>query len=307
MTVRPKLGVIVARFQVPDLHPGHLHLVRSAQEQCDELMIVLGDHGGLRTDRDPLTFQERRLMVEERFPDMNIEIERLRDHPFSHNRWSNWLDELVGSKYGESRQVTMIGSRESFLDAYKESGKYAVQYIEPVSDVSGTDLRKSIMHSANMTAREAIIHHEQTRPAVAYSAADIAIVNDLSQRVVGISKRWFDGLYSLPGGFVDAEKDENDEDAARRERSEELPDIVTSDDYTQLGKRIRIDDPRYRKSKDKIYSSLFVTKHRDGALTPGDDAKGARWFERDELESMFVPWHQPLVKRLIERWDNQRK
>lgn len=301
-----KIGVIVARFQVAKIHPGHEHLMRTAEEHFEENLLVLGDHGGMRTDRDPLTYEERRAMILETFPDMNIQIERLRDHPFSHERWCNWLDDLVDAKYGD-RQAIMIGSRDSFLTDYQKYGKHKTLYVEPICETSGTEMRRSIVDSPHMSAREKIIHHEQTRPAVGYSAADIAIVNDLSQSVLGIDKLWFDGLSSLPGGFVDPEKDESDEDAARRERSEELPSVQTSDKYTQLGPRIRIRDPRYRNSKDKIYSTLFVTNHRGGDLIPGDDAKGVRWFHRDELETKFVPWHQPLVQRLIERWDNQRK
>ena len=301
------VGVLAMRIQVDELHEGHKHLVHIAHDHCADTFIALGFHGGLRTDRDPLTFEERRAMILETFPaSMNIQIELLRDHPFSHERWCNWLDDLVASKYG-NRPAVMIGSRDSFLGVYKKFGKHKTLFVEPVSDVSGSARRAAIVHSPAMSARQAIIHNELHRPAIAYSATDIAIVNDVRQEVLGIVKNWFDGLWSLPGGFVDPERDENDESAARRERGEELPMIKTPEAYSQLGPRIRVEDPRYRKSKDKIYSSLFVTRYRGGDLTPGDDAKGARWFGRDELKSMFVPWHQPLLDRIIARWDDQRK
>ena len=36
-----KIGIIVARFQVPILHSGHLHLIREAIKQSDLLVIFL--------------------------------------------------------------------------------------------------------------------------------------------------------------------------------------------------------------------------------------------------------------------------
>jgi ADP-ribose pyrophosphatase YjhB (NUDIX family) len=300
------VGVLVMRLQVPRPTKGHEHLVHMAHHEFRDKLIVLGDHGGLRTCRDPLTYNERKTMIQECFPaEMSIAVERLRDHPFSPRRWCNWLDDLVTSKYGD-RPAVMIASRDGFLDIYKKFGRHETLYVEPLVDVSGTAVRESIQHSSAMSAREAIIHHEVNRPSIAYSAADIAVVDDLSERVLGIDKHWFDGLSSFPGGFVDPEKDENDESAARREQSEELPDIKTDGKYLQLGQRIRVADPRYRNSKDKIYASLFVTRYRSGTLTPGDDAKGARWFARDELVKKFVPWHQPHVRRIVMRWNTMR-
>lgn len=296
-------GVIVARFQVPELHPGHRHLINHVKQIHSNMLIVLGNHGGLRTNHDPLTIPERTAMIRESCNWPNLRIESLRDHPFSHDRWSDWLDELVTSKF-PGHGAIMYGSRQSFLDVY--SGKFKKQSVAPLDESSGTAQRAAIQPSSAMSAREAVIYNEMHRPSIAYSAADVAIVDDARERVLGITKHWFDGLWSLSGGFVDPEKDRHDEDTARRERGEEVLGVTTSDVYLKLGDRIRVDDPRYRKSKDKIFSQLFVTQFRGGSPGAGDDAKGVRWFERDELESMFVPWHQPLVARLKERWDHLR-
>lgn len=297
------VGVAVVRFQVPELHPGHRHLISTLTERHAHKLIVVGDHGGMRTDKNPLTFIERKMMIEESFPPgMNIRIEKLRDHPFSNERWCHWLDDLVEKAYPGQKAV-MFGSRDSFLSVYEQFGRHAVRMIEPITDISGTATRAAIVQSKSMKAREAIIYNELHRPAIAYSAEDIAIVDDVRERVLGITKLWFDGLWSLPGGFLDPEKDEHDEGGAKREKSEEVLGVSTTDVFMQLGPRIRVADPRYRDSKDKIYASLFVTQYRGGDPGAGDDAKGIRWFERDELEHMFVPWHQPHVERLKQRWD----
>lgn len=303
-TEQNTLGVMAMRVQVPNLHPGHRHAVESTRKKFGKVLIVLGEHGGMRTDRDPLTYAERAAMIRETYPDeQTILIDRLRDHPFDHMRWSDWLDAVV-EKNAPGSRATMCASRDGFLDLY--TGRHPKYRISPIKVASGTDIRKAIVHSPTMSAREAIIHHEMIRPAIAYSAADIAIVDDRNERVLAITKHWFDGLWSLPGGFVDPEKDTDDEAAARRERGEELLNIRTGDRYEQLGSRVRIEDPRYRNSKDKIYSTLFCTQYQGGVAAPGDDAKGTRWMSRDDLNRLMVPWHRPLVERLNKRWDDLR-
>src|SRR5262249_27900653 len=107
------IAVVAARFQVPELHPGHRHLIDKAIERHRNVLIVLGDHGGLRTAHDPLTFDERKEMVLERYVN-RVQIERLRDHPWSHERWSVWLDEIIESRY-RSRPALLFHSRQSAL------------------------------------------------------------------------------------------------------------------------------------------------------------------------------------------------
>ncbi len=297
-----KVGVAVMRVQVPDLHAGHRYVIDHMSRVHSRSLIVLGYHGGMPTDRDPLTVEERTEMIRESYKDPNLKIVSLRDHPFSHDRWSVWLDELVKKEFGEECQANMYGgAHDSFLDTY--TGKFTKVPLTRFDESSGTAQRAAIVRSAGMSARERMIHFQIHRYPIAYSAEDVAIVDDQNERVLGIMKHWFDGRWSLPGGFLDPEKDIDDEAGARRERREELLGIKTTDVYLQLGKRIRVDDPRYRGSKDKIYTTLFANQYRSGTAVGGDDAKGARWFNRNELRSMFVPWHLPLVERLEERWD----
>lgn len=295
------IGVIVMRVQVPKLHPGHQYLINHVTRIHSNTLIVLGNHGGLPTDRDPLTVAERTEMLRESYRDPNIKIDSLRDHPFSHVRWSAWLDELVEKNFPGRRACMYGGAHDSFLDVY--TGVHKKVPVARYLEESGTAQREAIVRSADMTARERAIYDQLHRPSILYSTVDIAPVDDAEERVLGVTKLWFDGKWSFSGGFVDPEKDRTDEDAARRERGEEVLGIKTFDVYQQLGKRMLVDDPRYRNSKDKIFTSLFVTQYRSGNAMPGDDAKGTRWFYRHELESMFVPWHQPLVERLKERWD----
>ncbi len=290
------VGVIVARFQVANLHAGHHFLINTVRSRHRRTLIVLGEHGGQRTDHDPLTFEERAEMISETYGD--VMVKRLRDHPYSNDRWSVWLDELV-----DARKAVMYGSRGGFLESY--SGAHTKRYLQPFDESSGTATRNALTYSASMRGREAIILTQTKRHPIAYSTNDVVIVDDRQERVLLGTKHWYDGMWSFLGGFLDPEKDITDEDGALRERGEEVKGIKVSPQLTQIGSRIKIDDPRYRASKDKIFTTLWRANYLSGEPSPADDIKGVRWFERSELHKALVPWHQPLYKRLDAHWKSR--
>jgi ADP-ribose pyrophosphatase YjhB (NUDIX family) len=289
---------------VPDLHNGHRHLINHVREihRDSDVLILLGDHGGERTDHDPLTFDERKEMIEQNFPGWNgLKIDRLLDHPWSHDRWAVKTDERIAAHY-RSRGAVLYGSRGSGALALY-TGKHRRQYVEAVSENSGTLVRTSIRYKHSLDARSAIIFAQCKRHPILYSTVDVAIV-DKAQRVLLITKEVYDGKWSFPGGFVDPERDTTDEDAARREGKEEILNITTSDVFTQMGPRVKMDDPRYRDAKDKTATTFFRTEYIGGEAVGGDDAEaGVRWFTREELKSeILVPWHRPLADRLEAYW-----
>lgn len=56
-----KLGFVVGRFQ--PFHYGHKHLIETAYENCDELVVFIGSAQESRTEKNPFTFQERWRMI----------------------------------------------------------------------------------------------------------------------------------------------------------------------------------------------------------------------------------------------------
>jgi ADP-ribose pyrophosphatase YjhB (NUDIX family) len=306
MTTSSPVGVIVARFQVANLHAGHLHLIGHVQSRHsdEDVLIVLGDHGGQPTANDPLTFSQRYEMVRGHFPGRHFAIEKLRDHPWSSDRWSLQLDELISKRYGD-RPAIAYGSRMSFLDVY--TGKHEKRQIPAVDQVSGSALRAGIQYSHGMDARSALIYAQQTREPIAYSAADIAIVDIPNHGILLGSKPVFDGKWAFFGGFFDPKKDSTDKETAARERREEVAGINTGP-LVQLGERIRVDDPRYRNSNDTVVTSLYFTEWKGGNPVAQDDMEAVRWFTPEELRSdLLVPWHRPLADRALAHWEKVEK
>ena len=82
-------GVFIGRFQ--PLHAGHEHLIRSALEKVDRLIILIGSANIARDVRNPFTFDERRAMIRAAFAyemaEGRVIVEALDDHLYSDTAW----------------------------------------------------------------------------------------------------------------------------------------------------------------------------------------------------------------------------
>ncbi len=131
-------GVIVGRFQVPDLHAGHRFLIEHVRARHESLLVVLGTTNA-PDERNPLSYEARRDMLLETYP--GIAIAPLSDHP-SDAHWSALLDTLIRE---HAEDALLYGSRDSFLSVY--TGVFRTTYIEPVPSTSGTEVRRAL-HTA---------------------------------------------------------------------------------------------------------------------------------------------------------------
>ena len=94
-----KIGVIVGRFQVPDLHAGHRSLIEFVREYSDEVLVVLGSTHAL-SGRHPFTKKEREQVIRRHYP--GLKITEVRDEP-SDKQWSENLDALIRQTYPKDR------------------------------------------------------------------------------------------------------------------------------------------------------------------------------------------------------------
>ena len=62
------VGVIVGRFQVPELHPGHIDLIQTVCDAHDKVVIFLGLSPLMVTRENPLDFESRKQMILAKFP-----------------------------------------------------------------------------------------------------------------------------------------------------------------------------------------------------------------------------------------------
>lgn len=145
-----KVGVIVGRFQVPRLHPGHRYLIDEACKRFDKVLVFVGvTKYNKLTSHDPLPFEARKIMLLEHNP--NLIIYPIKDI----GDWVAWIDklnEMIGCactlEYLNNPEIFIFGSRDSVVDNYKKSpnGIYNTMYLESLEDYSGTIERDKIIN-----------------------------------------------------------------------------------------------------------------------------------------------------------------
>jgi 8-oxo-dGTP diphosphatase len=135
--------------------------------------------------------------------------------------------------------------------------------------------------------------YEYPRPAV---SADIAVFRQVDQllEILLIRRKNppFQGMWALPGGFM--EMDETLEDTAARELLEEtgLKDV----ELEQFRTFSQVDrDPRTRVITTVYFGMVAV---EDSDATGGDDAEHAQWFPINELPPLGFD-HQEIIHSIL--------
>ncbi len=288
------LGVVIGRFQIHELHEGHIALIDYVDARHEQLLILVG-HNSIRFNTDdPFPFYIRKQMLESRYP--RATILPLPDSPISNEHWSSVVDQKVTS-VSYTGKATLYGSRDSFIPFY--SGKYSTEEVPEFPNRSATQVRAeagSAMVDDPMFRLGwlAAIHAQY---AVTDPTVDIAIhTPDWSKVLMG--RRGPGAPLRFFGGFVDP-TDPSYEAAAGREQTEEALGVVVGEPK-YVGSR-RVNDPRYRKSKYGIMTTLFAMEYQGGD-TPaaGDDMGLVEWCDlNDALTPLVSPEHQKLLAMLL--------
>lgn len=301
------VGVIVGRFQVPELHEAHKDLINAVCEAHDKVIVFLGMSPVPVTSQNPLDFQARKQMLLEEFPQLNILY--IKDIP-SDDLWSRNLDGKIQDVITPTQKPVLYGGRDSFIAHYK--GKYPTLELEPEVYVnfSGTEERRSIARKSTKPTvdfRAGVVWTTQSKYPTCYPTVDVAILSEDEKEVL-LAKKPHEDKWRFIGGFADPASPSYEADV-RREVSEEAHIEITDPKY--IGSTL-VDDWRYRAEVDKIKTLFFVAKHQSGSPQPDDDISELRWFKFNDLFSegiagktegrtrrgVIVPSHYGLMEML---------
>lgn len=299
-----KLGVIVARFQINMLTKGHKALITHVRNNSDGMLIVLGSPDVSFTDKNPLPYEVRvKMLSDYGYKGPVTQVKDNRDD----SQWSQDLDKAISDYVVEAEgkvgkmDVTLYGSRDSFIPTY--TGIYNTEIFQPLADVSkvsATKQRKKIailnQHQNNSAFRRGIIYAVENRFPTAYPTIDIAVVDHLSiNSNVLLGRKPGRDKWCFVGGFVDP-TDLSLEDAAKRELGEEITGIsVTQPQYISSCK---IDDFRYKGTKDGIMTSFFICRYLSGTPIAADDIEEVMWIPISHAQDFISPFHSPLLEKL---------
>lgn len=300
-TVNPDefdVGVIIARFQVDELHEAHKKLIEIVSKNHNKIIIFLGVARVQNTKNNPLDFATRKAMIQEHIPHAVI-LPQLDNR--SDRVWSNNIDSKISMTFGDSNAL-LYGSRDSFIPHYL--GRHTTTELSAKSiSISGTAIRnrvaQEILNSKDF--RAGIIYATHAQRPITYSTVDIVCYN--AEGEILLARKPDEDVYRFIGGFVDR-TDASDEDAVLREFGEETggkAEIGTLKYVTSM----QIDDWRYKKEKDGIMTRLFIGKLKGGDTRPTDDIAELIWIkmerfrDMDFLYSTIMPEHQELFLKLM--------
>lgn len=290
------LGAVIGRFQIHELHEGHVALLDHVNERHKELLILIGHNQVRFNTADPFPFHIRKQMLETRYP--RAIILPLPDSPISNEHWSSVVDEKVRSA-SYNGEAILYGSRDSFIPKYH--GVFPTELVPEFPNRSATEGRKEAAerHIDDPLFRLGWLAAIHAQFVVTDPTVDVAIhTADFSRVLMG--RRGKRTPLRFFGGFVD-KTDQSYEAAAIRERLEEAVGVEVGEPM-YVGSE-RINDKRYGRSEYGIITTLFAMEYKSGEATPGDDMKDGvvEWCDLDEssMESVILE-HRPLFAKLLQ-------
>lgn len=286
-------GVIVARFQVPELHEAHCDLIESVITRHNKVIVFLGLSPCKTTFNNPLDFESRKQLVLQKYPDVLVLY--IKDEA-SDEVWSKKIDAQIQDVLGPLQTAAIYGSRDSFIPHYK--GRFPVVELEPTRIISGTELRREASNKvkASPDFRAGVIWAVGNQFPCCITTVDVCVIDKNNGRVL-MARKPNERLYRFVGGFASPTSPSYEADA-RRELVEETGLEISG--LTYVGSTL-IDDWRYRKEVNKIKTMFFVSFYVFGAPKADDDIAEVRWFDLKKLSEFdIVPEHKPLLEMLLD-------
>lgn len=161
--MKNKFGVIIGRFQ--PLHDAHLRIIREALTECQNVIILVGSANRSRTFKNPLTFTERRALInnalrENGFTESehNVRIEPIDDHPYNDAAWvtgvHNRVDEVIESigLQNVEPHITVYGHKKDntayYLDLFP---KWHAKKMPSFGDIHAVGIRENLYKGEELT------------------------------------------------------------------------------------------------------------------------------------------------------------
>jgi bifunctional NMN adenylyltransferase/nudix hydrolase len=287
------VGAIIGRFQVHELHEAHMDLIDSVNQIHDKVFIFIGLSPLRNTIRNPLDFNTRKKMIQEKYPDAEVYyVEDNRDDI----TWSKNLDREIQKWLKPHQSIVLYGSRDSFISHYH--GKHTTIELESTTYISGTEIRRRIANNFPPTReyRAGLISASFNRYPTAYAAVDVAVI-DWDRKRLLLGQKKGESQLRFIGGFSDPKSVSYEADA-KREVMEETGVEIGEPVY--LGSTL-VDDWRYRNEVDKIKTSFFMAPYLFGRPEANDDIVAVHWvslvdFVNDKVD--IVDEHKPLIPML---------
>lgn len=331
------LLVFIGRFQ--PLHAGHHEVIERARKLSKNVLILVGSAGVARSVRNPFTFEERKHMIHNVFPD--VCVQPVHDHTYNDAAWILEVQQRVEDfvRYAEKglepvKKIGLIGCAKDhtsyYLKLFPNWESEAVQFINPLN---ATAFRQELFEGRLGEAWEQVNLHRYTynwlsefqhTPEFAklrmeydylvdykkkYGKGPFMTADSLVQvggKILLIirGKEYGHGLMALPGGFVN--EHETFLNAAIRELREETRLKVPEPVLRGSIKSSRTFDDPHRSLRARLVTQCYHVHLANDVTTPevrgGDDAEHADWYDLAWIlrnEDRFFEDHFHIIKNML--------
>jgi bifunctional NMN adenylyltransferase/nudix hydrolase len=288
MTEKKGVGVYVGRFQVVELNPVHLRLMKQLLDAHQKVVVFVCSNPA-PGDHNPIDWPFRADMFDEQYGEEVLVLE-MPDTP-DDRIWSQELDRRIMELRPEGG-VTIHGTAAGVTTRY--SGRYETKVLE--ADESDIPELMGLEQEWDMVSlRAGMLLASMRRFPTVYPTVDVAVFDEEKQTFL-LARKDNELKWRFPGGFADP-SDANYEFAAIRELYEECGEVRV-EDFVYIGSTL-IDDWRYRDSIDKIITHLYICSYVEGTAVANDDIAEVKWWELSRLTpDHFVYEHRPLFEML---------
>jgi bifunctional NMN adenylyltransferase/nudix hydrolase len=305
-TATRTLGVIIARFQTPELTAAHQYLIAQVATRSVRVVIMLGVTRAV-SKKNPLEFILRTWMVEdfwsEHYPGRDGDLFIIPDHDCpTDEQWARRIDEHLDALIVPGSTITIFCGPDGAGRAYQSAGGRHPFEVFDSDGIHATAVRANVMPERSASFRRGVIYGAERRATSVFPVIDVVIWRrdpgaPATSPTILLGRKDGDGeRLRLVGGFVDP-TDDSLEAAVLREAREETGLVV--DNVTYAGSQV-VDDWRYRGAPETLLSAVF------NAETPcineplaGDDLDEVRWCTPVEALDLINPMHLPLLKMAL--------
>lgn len=317
--------VLIGRFQ--PCHLAHVEIIRRATTLAKQLIIIVGSANQPRTFTNPWTSSERIEMLKTVCADLRTDckiiIEDNVDTIYNNLAWASRIQRIVAKHTLPSDYVGIIGHKKdhktaTYIDMFPHWTHEQVELIEPLHATSIRDLyfrKDANLHFIQgvvptsvynmlskwadspeyvqiMQEREDNVLYKAQYAGLRYEPIFVTVdaVVVCSGHVLMIKRKSTpgQGLWAMPGGFMNASTDVSIQSAMIRELREEtgikipvpvlIGSIVKKEQFDAIG----------RSSRGRTITHAFRIDLPDGSLPKVrgmDDASRATWIPISQLDS----------------------
>lgn len=270
------VGVIVGRFHTPQLHESHKKLFDYVCSRHRKVICYLGLSPLKCTKRNPLDFHQRKVMINEDYPD--VQCFYIKDTK-KNDVWSKQLDSQISDMLMPLHAPLLYGSRDSFISSYE--GRFDTEELESDSFISASRLRQETTRDimASKDVRVGMIIAAASRFPTAFTTVDIAIMDKDRTRIL-LGRKQDEKKFRFIGGFADPDSERLEDDAIRETKEETNIDISEPTYICSM----KIDDWRYRSEDDCIKTTFWIADRIGGYPEAADDIIEVKWFDITSFE-----------------------